>query len=44
MSFGIPQFLYLLAALPVLVLFVRWALSRRTALMRRIGDPALVGG
>ena len=43
MSFGIPQFLYLLAALPVLVLFVRWALSRRTALMRRIGDPALVG-
>ena len=43
MSFGIPQFLYLLAALPVLALFVRWALSRRTALARRIGDPALVG-
>ena len=43
MSFGMPQFLYLLAALPVLVLFLRWALSRRTALVRRIGDPALVG-
>ena len=43
MSFGMPLFLYLLAALPVLALFVGWALSRRTALVRRIGDPALVG-
>ncbi len=43
MSFGMPQSLYLLAALPVLVLFLRWALSRRTALVQRIGDPALVG-
>ena len=43
MSFGAPQFLYILAALPALALFVRWALSRRASLLRRLGDPALVG-
>ena len=42
MSFGAPQFLYILAALPALALFVRWALSRRKALLRCIGDPTLV--
>ena len=42
MTFGAPQFLYLLAALPALILFVRWAWSRRAASVRRIGDPALV--
>ena len=43
MSFGAPQFLYILAALPGLALFVRWALSRRASLLSRLGDPALVG-
>ena len=42
MTFGAPQFLYLLAVLPAMMLFVRWALARRSALMRRIGDPVLV--
>ena len=42
MSFGEPQFLYLLAALPVLVLFVCWAFGRRAASVRRIGDPVLM--
>ena len=42
MTFGATQFLYLLAALPALMLFVRWAWSRRAASVRRIGDPALV--
>ena len=42
MSFGAPQFLYILAALPVLALFVCWGLTRRRALLQRIGDPALV--
>ena len=42
MSFGAPQFLYALVALPVLMVFVRWALARRGAAMRRIGDTDLV--
>ena len=42
MTFGAPQFLYVLAALPALGLFMWWALGRRAASLRRIGDPALV--
>ena len=42
MSFGAPQFLYALVALPVLMVFVRWALARRREALRRIGDPVLV--
>ena len=42
MTFGAPQFLYLLAALPALGVFVWWALSRRGRAVGRIGDPALV--
>ena len=42
MSFGAPQFLYALAALPVLIALVGWALARRAASVRRIGDPALI--
>ena len=42
MSFGAPQFLYALAVLPALMVFVRWALARRAASVRRIGDPVLV--
>ena len=42
MNFGAPQFLYALAALPALMVFVRWALVRRAASVRRIGDPFLV--
>ena len=42
MTFGAPQFLYVLAALPALALFMWWALGRRAASLRRIGDPALV--
>ena len=41
MSFGAPQFLILLAALPALALFLWWAWARRTAALRRIGDSAL---
>lgn len=42
MTFGAPQFLYALIALPALMIFVRWAFSRRDASVRRIGDPALI--
>ena len=42
MSFGAPLFLYALAALPVLIALVGWALARRAASVRRIGDPALI--
>lgn len=42
MTFGAPQFLYLLAGLPALGVFVWWALSRRRRAVGRIGDPALV--
>ena len=43
MTFGAPQYLYALAALPVLMLFLRWAWGRRTAALMRIGDPVIVG-
>ena len=42
MTFGAPEFLYLLAALPALGVFVWWALSRQRRAVGRIGDPALV--
>ena len=42
MTFGAPQYLYVLIALPALVAFVWWAFSRRDASVRRIGDPALI--
>ena len=42
MTFGAPQFLPLLIALPALTLFAWWGLRRRAASLRRIGDPALV--
>ena len=42
MSFGAPLFLYALTALPVLIALVGWALARRAASVRRIGDPALI--
>ena len=43
MTFGAPQYLYALAALPALMLFLRWAWGRRTAALMRIGDPVIVG-
>ncbi|MYB50426.1 MAG: VWA domain-containing protein [Dehalococcoidia bacterium] len=42
MTFGAPQYLYALIALPALMVFVWWAFSRRDASVRRIGDPALI--
>ena len=42
MTFGSPQYLYALLALPALMAFVWWAFARRAALVRRIGDPALI--
>ena len=42
MSFGAPQFLLLLAAIPAAALFLRWAWSRRATALGRIGDPVLV--
>ena len=42
MTFGAPQFLYVLALLPALGVFVWWTLARRALAINRIGDPALV--
>ena len=42
MTFGAPQYLYALIALPALAVFVWWAFSQRNASVRRIGDPALI--
>ena len=42
MTFGSPQFIYLLAALPLLGAFVWWALRQRKRAISRIGDPVLV--
>ena len=42
MTFGTPQFLLALIALPVLAIFVRWVLMRRAAAVKLIGDPVLV--
>ena len=41
MTFGAPQFLILLAALPALAFFLWWAWGRRHAALRRIGDDSL---
>ena len=42
MTFGSPQYLYALLALPALMAFVWGAFARRAALVQRIGDPALI--
>lgn len=42
MTFGAPQYLWALAALPALVGFVWWMSARRRASVLRIGDPALI--
>lgn len=42
MSFGAPQFLLSLAALPALMLFLWWAWTRRAAALGRIGDAVLI--
>ena len=42
MTFGAPQYLWALAALPVLVGFVWWMSARRQASVLRIGDPSLI--
>ena len=42
MTFGAPQYLYALIALPALMVFLRWAFMRREASVRRIGDPDLI--
>ncbi len=42
MSFGAPYLLLVLLALPALAAFVWWAFRRRSAAIRRIGDPALI--
>ena len=42
MTFGSPQYLYALLALPALMAFVWWAFARRATLVQRIGDPALI--
>ena len=42
MTFGAPQFLYVLAVLPALLLFVWWAQRHRAASVRRIGDLVLL--
>ena len=41
MTFGAPQFLILLAALPALAFFLWWAWRRRNAALRKIGDESL---
>lgn len=42
MTFGAPQYLYALIALPALMVFLRWVFMRRAASVQRIGDPALI--
>ena len=42
MTFESPQFLFALAALPALVMFMRWVQARRAAAVLRIGDPLLI--
>ena len=42
MTFESPQFLFVLAALPALVMFMRWVQARRAAVVLRIGDPFLI--
>ena len=43
MTFGEPQFLYALAALPLLMILAGWTLARRAAALRSMGDPGLIG-
>lgn len=42
MTFGAPQYLWVLCALPVLAGFVWWMAARRRASVSRMGDSALV--
>ena len=42
MTFGAPQFLIVLAALPLLAVLVFWVRTRRTRAIRLIGDPVLL--
>ena len=42
MTFGAPQYLFALFALPALMILVGWGLARRAASMQRIGDPILI--
>ena len=42
MTFGAPQYLFALLALPPLVMLVAWSFSRRASSVQRIGDPILV--
>ena len=42
MSFGAPYMLFALLAIPMLAGFAWWAFRRRSAAIRRIGEPALV--
>ena len=42
MTFAAQQFLFALAALPVLIVFERWVSMRRDAAVSRMGDPVLV--
>ena len=44
MTFAAPQFLIVLAVIPLLAVFARWFSTRRAAAVSRIGDPALVEG
>ncbi len=42
MTFANPQFLLLLAALPIAVWIVYWSVQNRSRILARIGNPALV--
>ncbi len=43
MTFAQPQFLYLLAAIPVIAVFLLWASRRSRAAIAGLGDSALIG-
>ena len=42
MTFGAPQYLFALLALPPLATLVAWGFARRASSVQRIGDPILV--
>ena len=42
MTFGAPQYLFALLALPPLLTLVAWSFARRASWVQRIGDPILV--
>ena len=42
MTFGAPQYLFALLALPPLAMLVAWGFARRASSVQRIGDPILV--